>query len=202
MGTARRLRIGVATMAGLAAVAPAGAQFSDRYNFLKAVRDADGTKALEFLNRPGTPELDSRDSSTGETALHIVVRRHDQTWLGALLARGARTELRDNDGDTPLLAAAKLSDADSARTLLGYKASVNATDNQGQTPLIVAVQHRDLPTVRVLLAAGANPALADRIAGKTALDYAAEDPRGAPVLRLLQDAKPAAAKPIAGPVRH
>lgn len=201
MGLSGAFRTGLAVALVMAAM-PAPAQFSDRYTFLKAVRDADGAKAMTVLQKPGSPDLDSRDPATGETALHIVVRRHDQTWLTALLARGAKTELRDNGGDTPLMAAAKLSDADSLRTLLSYNANANATDTQGQTALIVAVQRRDMASIRLLLAGGADPRLADRVAGRTAKDYAAEDSRGAAVLRLLEDAKPKAPPVISGPVRR
>ena len=201
MGISGAFRTGLA-LALVTAAVPASAQFSDRYNFLKAVRDADGAKAMEVLQKPGSPDLDSRDGATGETALHIVVRRHDQTWLTTLLARGAKTELRDNGGDTPLMAAAKLSDAESLRTLLSYNANPNATDTQGQTPLIVAVQRRDMPSIRLLLASGADPAIADRVAGRTAKDYAAEDARGTAVLRLLEEAKPKSSAAVSGPVRH
>ena len=201
MGVTGVFRIGAVLALALAAV-PAQAQFSDRYNFLKAVRDADGAKTQEYLNRPGTPELDSRDSSTGETALHIVVKRHDLTWLGVLLGHGARTEIRDNQGETPLLAAARLSDNDAMRLLLQRGANVNAADSQGATPLVIAVQHRDLVGVRTLLASGADPRIPDHLAGKSARDYAAEDTRsGTALLKLLDEAKPKGPAVIAGPVR-
>lgn len=202
MGTGRRF-FTMAACAALAGVAvPARAQFSDSYTFLKAVRDADPTKTMEYLDKPGAPALNSRDPSTGETALHIVVKRHDQTWLNVLLARGARTEDRDRDGRTPLLLAALLSDPASTRQLLEYSANPNGTDSQGETPLIVATQHHDIATVRLLLAAGADPKIADTIAGKSARDYAAEDARGTAILHLLDEAKPKAAKVVSGPVRH
>lgn len=204
MGMGRAVRTGILGLAlAGAAAAPALAQFSDSYNFLKAVRDADGAKTQAFLDKPGSPALDSRDGSTGETALHIVVKRHDQAWLAVLLARGARTEIRDKAGDTPLMTAALLSDAASVQLLLQRGAQPDAADGQGETPLIIAVQRRDLPTIRLLLAAGANPKLADHIAGKSAHDYAAEDTRGTAVLRLLDEAKPRPpAAAIAGPVRR
>jgi len=201
MGMSGRVRMGLLAALVAAGAMPAAAQYSDRFTFLKAVRENDGAKAMEILKKPGSPDLNSRDPSTGETALHIVVRRHDPTWLGFLLARGANPQLRDNGGDTPLLAATKLSDAAAVQTLLEYRGGVNATDNQGQTPLIVAVQHRDLPILRLLLGNGADVGLADRIAGKTAKDYAADDPRGGPVMKLLETAKPQPVRQVSGPVR-
>jgi ankyrin repeat protein len=176
----------------------ASAQFSDSYNFLKAVRDRDGSKATDLLSKPGTVIIDTRDISTGETALHIVVKRRDATWLAFLLARGAKADIRDRDGNTPLISATQIGFVEAADMLLKRRAQVDATNGQGETALILAVQQRDLAMVRLLLAAGANPARTDRAAGMSALDYARRDTRAAVILKLLEDTKPA--KPVAGPM--
>lgn len=202
MGSVRGISrtMAAAAFAALALAAPAFAQFSDSYNFIKAVRDADGAKAMEFLNKPGAPALNTRDPSNGETALHIVVKRHDTTWLTYLLSLGAQTELKDRDGNTPLMTAALLSDPDSARVLLQYGAKVNTTNSRGETPLIIAVQRRDLTSVRTLIANGADPKITDHVTGKNARDYASEDPRGSATMKVLDEAKP---KPVTvmGPVK-
>ena len=176
----------------------ASAQFSDSYNFLKAVRDRDGSKATDLLSKPGTVIVDTRDVSTGETALHIVVKRRDATWLAFLLARGAKPDIRDRDGNTPLIAATQIGFVEAADMLLKRRAQVDATNGQGETALILAVQQRDLAMVRLLLASGANPARTDRAAGMSALDYARRDTRAAVILKLLEETKPA--KPAAGPM--
>jgi ankyrin repeat protein len=190
--------------AGLMTAAPVLAQFSDSYSFLKAVRDGDAAETQKYLDKPGAPAINSRDPANGETVLHILVRRHDTGWLPVMLQRGAQVDARDNNGDTPLITAATLSDPETARLLIQYGANVNAADTQGETPLIVAVQHRDLPTIRLLMTSGANPKLADRLAGKSARDYAAEDTRGGGVvLKLLEEAKPRAGSAnVAGPMPH
>ena len=176
----------------------ASAQFSDSYNFLKAVRERDGSKATDLLSKPGTVIIDTRDVSTGETALHIVVKRRDATWLAFLLARGAKPDIRDEDGNTPLIAATQIGFVEAADMLLKRRALVDATNGQGETALILAVQQRDLAMVRLLLASGANPARTDRAAGMSALDYARRDTRAAVILKLLEETKPA--KPAAGPM--
>ena len=56
------------------AVTPAMAQFSDSYNFLKAVRDRKGEDAEKFLAAPGSVIINTRDNSTGETALQTLER--------------------------------------------------------------------------------------------------------------------------------
>lgn len=202
MGIAATFRMGAAAILAAMAAGPALAQFSDSYSFLKAVRDGDPTETQKYLDKPGAPALNSRDPATGETALHILVKRHDTSWLPVMLARGAQTEIRDNNGDTPLMMAATLSDPEAIRLLLDYHANVNTADGQGETPIIVAVQHRDLPTIRLLMASGADPRRADHITGKSARDYAQEDSRGgATILKMLDQAKPAAGSAtVAGPV--
>ena len=203
MGVRRRFAMIAASAIGLALAAPSIAQFSDSFSFLKAVKDRDGDKAMPFLNKPGAPVLNTRDPNTGETALHIVTRGHDMTWLGFLLGRGASTEIKDRQGMTPLLVAAQTGDADATRLLISAGANVNAVDNSGETPLIFAVRNRDLVTGRMMVTAGASPDRQDTIAGKSARDYATEDRRGAAMLKMLDEAKPTKANSakIAGPVR-
>jgi ankyrin repeat protein len=184
----------------LACATPAMAQFSDSYNFLKAVRESDGDKAMELLNKPGAPVLNTRDPSTGETALHISVKSHQANWVGFLLNKGANTDIRDRDGNTALHDSALFGDPTAMNYLIGMKAKVNVTNNRGETPLVLAVHRRDPVLVQQLMDAGADPKIADTIAGKSALDYAKEDPRGSAVLKLMQEAKPAAKKAVSGPV--
>jgi ankyrin repeat protein len=184
----------------LACAAPAMAQFSDSYNFLKAVREANGDEAMKYLNKPGAPVLNTRDPSTGETALHISVKAHQDNWVGFLLNKGANTDVKDREGNTALHYAALYGDTTAAGYLIGMHAKIDATNNSGETPLILAVHRRDPVIVQQLIEAGADPKIADTIAGKSALDYARGDSRGAAVLKLLQDVKPTEKKKVAGPV--
>lgn len=203
MGASRRLvtSLGLALVAGGLGV-PAAAQFSDGYSFLKAVRDRDGAKATEYLDKPGHPALETHDPSTGETALHIVVRRHDQTWLAFLLGRGAQIDARDRGGNTPLLVAAQTGDPAAVQLLLQAGAGVNTANDQGETPLIYAVQRRDLEMARQLVAAGADPKRRDNLSGKSAADYAAEDRRASAIAKVLTDAHPKALPAnVSGPTR-
>ncbi|HMI18936.1 MAG TPA: ankyrin repeat domain-containing protein [Sphingomonas sp.] len=184
----------------LACAVPAAAQFSDSYNFLKAVRDSDGDKAMEFLSKPGAPVLNTRDPATGETALHISVKAHNDNWVGFLLNKGANVEIRDRDGNTALHDAALFADPTAMAYLIALNAKVNATNNRGETPLILAVQRRDLGLARQLIDAGADPKIADTVAGKSAIDYAKDDARGAAMVKLLQEGKTVEKKVVSGPV--
>jgi ankyrin repeat protein len=180
---------------------PAAAQFSDSYNFLKAVRERDSAKVTEIVSNPSSTAINARESGTGEGALHILVRGRDLAWLDFLLARGARPELQDNQGNTPLIVAAQIGWVEGAEALIGRRANVNTPNSRGETPLIFAVQRRDAAMVRMLMSRGADPNRTDSVAGYSALDYARRDGRSAMILRLLQ-APRQPARPVAGPTRQ
>jgi len=188
-------------VAALVAPTAVQAQFSESFNFLKAVKDRDGNKVTEFLNKPGSGAVivNTRDGSTGETALHIVTAGRDATWLGFLLARGATPDIRDGRGNTALFIATQLGWVEGIQTLLARRAGVDVTNASGETPLIRAVQNRDLASVRLLLAAGANPNKPDNAAGLSAKEYAARDTRASAILKEINEAKPVAVKPVQGP---
>ncbi|QUT06103.1 ankyrin repeat domain-containing protein [Sphingobium phenoxybenzoativorans] len=195
------IRAAGAALAALMLTVPsiAPAQFSDSYNFLKAVKDRDGDKATTALNKPGTTIVNTRDVTTGETALHIVIARRDTTWLGFLLGKGANPNLADNRGETPLLSAVQLRFIDGVRYLLGNGAQVDKPNDNGETALIRAVQLRDVAMTRLLVSLGANPEKRDSIAGMSARDYATRDGRTPGLIQALDEAKPA--KATSGPVQ-
>ncbi len=170
----------------------ASAQFSAGYTFLKSVRDRDGQKVTDAIAKPGSGAIiiDTRDPATGESALHIVTRGRDTVWLNFLLVKGARPDVRNTAGETPLMIAAQIGWAEGISLLLEKRASVDLANAAGETPLIRAVQNRDVGTVRLLLMAGANPAKRDIGSGLSARDYAVRDPRGALILRTIDEARP------------
>lgn len=188
----------------LAIMAPvaAQAQFSENYTFLKAVKDADGQKVTDLIQKPGSTLINSRDVTTGETALHLTVNRRDNTWLTFLLSKGANPNLTDNDGNTPLMDAVQARFEEGARTLLTFDAQVDKANGSGETPLIRAVQLRDVSLVRLLVAQGANADKRDTIAGMSARDYAQRDSRTPGLIDALSAAKTQAAPkgPVQGPV--
>jgi ankyrin repeat protein len=194
-----KLKLGLAAALSLGmAAAPAAAQkFSDSYTFLKSVKERDGAEVERLLASPSSTVINTRESSTGESALHIVARGRDLTWLTFLLGKGARPDVQDKNGITPLAVAAQLGWVEGAEMLLRRQAAVDLPNNRGETPLILAVQKRDAAMVRLLLGKGANPKRTDSAAGYSALDYARRDPRAATVLKMLETAKPARA--AAGP---
>lgn len=192
----RLIMVGVT--AAMLAPSPAVAQFSDSYNFLKAVRERDGAEAQKLLNDETSRVINTRDITTGETALMIVVQRRDLAWVRFLLGKGANPATADRQGMTPLLHATLLGFTEGAELLLEKGAQVDQANSRGETPLILAVQRRDTAMVRMLIGRKANPDKADHIAGMSARDYARRDDRTGTMLALL-DAKAGPDKPL-GPV--
>lgn len=193
-----RLKLAAMVMAiAFAVIVPsvAHAQFSESYNFLKAVRERDGNKATDIVSKPGSGSIivNTRDDKNGETALHIVTKGRDLGWMNFLLARGAKPDMRDNIGNSALMITAQVGFVEGAQLLLKNGATVDLANGSGETALIRAVQLRNGPMVQLLMNAGANPARADTIAGLSARDYAKRDVRAVAILKILTETK--AAKP-------
>lgn len=189
LAAVKALAIGV--IMSLALAGPAAAQFSDSYNFLKAVRDRDVNAAIEMADKPGTTVVNTRDSDTGEAAVHIVTRRADLGWLGLLYQKGANLNMKDREGNTPLILATISRWSEGASTLIRLKAQVNAQNRLGETALLKAVQARDLGLTKALIDAGANPDIADN-SGTSPRIAAENDARAVAIAKLFKDipAKP------------
>lgn len=185
----------------LAAAHPAAAQLkgSPGYEFLDAVKDDKGTEVDKILAKPGSRIINTQDVTTGETALHIVVKRNDSKYVTYLLARGADPNLKDRAGNTPLLVAIDRGFAGLVPILLKGKANANFIGEGGQTPLIKAVLRRDEDMIRLLLDAGADPDRKDYLAGKSAREYANVDARSASLAKLFKDVPVKTRRAVSGP---
>ncbi|AQR74655.1 ankyrin repeat domain-containing protein [Sphingomonas sp. LM7] len=191
----RVFRVAAAAALALTAFPAAAQQFSDGYEFLKAVRDTDGTKVNKFLLDRSLRIVNTKDKGTGEGALHIVARRSDALYLRALLqADDVNPNLQDNRGNTALLLAIDQNWIEGVGILVKYRANVNLANNAGVTPLIRAVQMHNAELVRQLLDAKADPDRADFGSGKSARDYAREGTRWPNIAKLLAEAPKAGAK--------
>lgn len=155
----------------LLSAAPASAQYSPGFKFLEAVKKKDGDAVMQALKSPGSTIINSRDITTGETALHIVTQRRDLVWMQFLLGQGANPNIADVRGVTPLVLATQLGFLEGAETLIGKGARVDVPNATGETPLIAAVHRNDIPILRLLLKSGADPDRADS-SGRSARDYA------------------------------
>lgn len=200
----RAIRAALVPMAaaGLLIAAPAAAQLSEGYKFLDAVKKKEGEKVEQAL-ADSSQIVNTRDVTTGETALHLVTQRRDLTWLQYLVAKGANVNLADSHGRIPLQLAVNLGWREGAQYLIGKGSRTDYSNDAGETPLITAVHRRDAELMKALLQAGADPDRADN-SGRSARDYARLDANGANLLSTIQTyAKKGAAKaakPVYGPV--
>jgi len=192
---------GFVAAAMIVTAAPAVAQLgqSDSYQFLQAIRESKGDEVTKLLDKPGTVIINTRDRQTGESALHIVAKRGDTTYVNYLLARGADPNAKDGQGNTPLLVAVNSGASGVIDLLVRGGANVNLGNGSGETPLIRAVQRRDLSLVRTLLAAGGDPDQPDRIAGLSARDYAHQDTRTPALAKVIDETPKKPRRAVAGP---
>jgi ankyrin repeat protein len=186
----RGLAVLAPLLAATFAAGPAYAQFSESFKFLEAVRKKEGAKVEQAINEPGSTIVNTRDSSTGETALHIVTQRRDLTWMSYLIGKGANVNARDGRGVTPLQIASNLGFVEGLQLLVEAHARIDDSNDAGETPLISAVHRRNVAMMRILLKAGADPDRKDN-SGRSARDYAALDGRDTPVMAAIDSfAKP------------
>ncbi|WP_305098317.1 ankyrin repeat domain-containing protein [Croceibacterium aestuarii] len=171
----RRAGLALSLALGFAlATTPAAAQlYSDGFKFLQAVEKKDRNTVVELFNKNQTI-IDSRNLSTGRTALHIAVERRDLPWIDYLLGLNANPNIADKKGVTPLMLAAQMGYIEGVQLLAQKGAEVDVASSTGETPLMSAVHRRDIGLLRALLAAGADPDRTDN-SGRSARQYAALD---------------------------
>ncbi len=166
MSFARSFVIG---LLALSLSAPAAAQFTQSHKFLDAMRKKDNKAALEAID--AHVDVNTADSVSRETALHIAAAQRRADWIAHLVALGANVNARDLKGQTPLVVAVNANFTAGAEFLIRNGARLEDSNNVGETPLITAVHNRNLELIKLLLKAGADPDRADN-SGRNARDYA------------------------------
>lgn len=184
------LKCAILAIAIGACAVPAAAQNNgyDGAQFVSAIKKGNNDDALKFFQ--GNPSLVNARDMDGLTALIAAIQNRDTQWTAYLLRQGADPNLALRNGETPLMAAARLGLQDVVDWLLSVGAQVNDANKMGETALILAVQQRQTQIVQALLKAGADPDKADSAQGYSARDYAKRDSRTPDLLRLIQAAKP------------
>jgi hypothetical protein len=116
------------------AATPAAAQLagSDGEAFIAAMKNGEGGKAIELIDKAGSTVVNYRGDD-GNTALHIATHNRNGNWVGYLLSKDADPNVGDRNGDTPLILAARLNFPEGAARLLMKKALVDKTNKLGET---------------------------------------------------------------------
>jgi len=162
---------GAAGLAVLAAVlaGPAQAQFSDRYDMLKAIDEQNYEEVRELMAKCRCPNTRNVD---GEPALLLAAQSGSLEITEFILDEGANPNVRSRtSGTTALMVFARRDSVAGVELLLGRGADFDAADATGETALMYAVRGRARRVLPILLGKGANPDLAN-YQGQTAMDIA------------------------------
>ena len=90
-----------------------------------------------------------------EADLWEAVARGDLNTLQRALESGLDSDVRESNGNTPLIVAAMFGQTDLVRLLIENKAALDVQNNDGATALFVAALFGHPDAVKLLLAAGA-----------------------------------------------
>jgi ankyrin repeat protein len=121
-------------------------------------------------------------AAASEAALFEAIRAGEDAAVEQLLKRGADPNARNDEGDTPLMAAALYADSAVLEILIRAGANVNATNEAGANALLRAATFAD--KARLLVEKGADVDARSQL-GNTALILAARKPGNAHTIRLL-----------------
>ena len=127
-----------------------------------------------LLEADAAGDMINAQDSTGNTPLVLASEHGREGAVRALLARGARQELRNSYGGTALHMASSNGHSGVIELLCAAPGvKVDAANNKGRTPLIRACLYGHESAVRALLAQGARQELQGQH-GETALHWAAK----------------------------
>jgi ankyrin repeat protein len=126
----------------------------------------------------------------GDILLHSALKWGSERMVMYLLSKGPWPTMRDGNGETALMCAARCASSKVLRSLLEYTEGqgLNDRSSDGNTALHYAVLHNRPDNVRVLLLAGADPTIVD-VLQRTPRMLAQQDtdcPRSAEVLKVRE----------------
>lgn len=133
--------------------------------------------------------IDSKNSLGNTALMRSLDSPEDEQGTALLLEFGADPNRRSEGGVTPLMSAARHSNAKQVTVLLKGGAEVNAQDDRGNTPLMHAFDSTYTASVKPLIEAGANVNLPNK-AGHTPLMLALGSGDGLDRLLLERGADP------------
>jgi ankyrin repeat protein len=110
----------------------------------------------------------------GTTALHWAAYQLDAALVGELLSHGAKADVQNRYGASPLSEAVKGGNADIVQMLLAAGANVEAANVDGETVLMLAARTGKVEVAKRLIEAGADVNAQEAWRQQTALMWAAE----------------------------
>lgn len=116
------------------------------------------------------PSLANESSPPSRPLLHQAIMLNQLKIVELMLDAGAKLEMTDEHGATPLVASAFWGREEITKSLLKHGAKINAKDKNGATALHEAARCAHPADVKLLLDAGADPMAKDD-RGRTPLDW-------------------------------
>jgi ankyrin repeat protein len=176
--------IGLIGLSGLG-IGEAAAQFSETWEFLKAVK-ADDRRGIRDRQRKGA-NVNAKDGD-GVPAMILAAEQGNLDLMKFILELGVNVDGRtEGRRDTALMRRAEIGDMEAVNFLVSSGANVNLKDRGGETALMKAARARKRRIVVYLISSGADVNETD-FTGRTALQYA-EEARARGIVRLLREAQ-------------
>lgn len=141
-------------------------------------------KPLTFLVREGA-NVNEQDNSRRTPLHNAAMKRYGDDAVPVLLKYGARHDLKDTEGRTPLMIALMAGNTSAAEALMQKPYAALQVDNYGRTLLMAAAESGLAHLISPLIRAGAEITETNPL-GETALDLAIKKKHGTAALQLLQ----------------
>jgi ankyrin repeat protein len=142
---------------------------AEEFRLIDAVKRQDEAGVRLLLKQKVDPEARLAD---GTTALHWAAHRNHLGIAQALLQAGAKVNVVNELGVTPLVLAGETGNGDMVTAFLEAGAKPNVLTVAGESPLMAASRSGSLTAVAALLKHGADPNAVEKTRGQTALMWA------------------------------
>jgi ankyrin repeat protein len=161
---------------------PAELKSTAPVSLLDAVKAGDMAGVQRTLQRHSDPNATEPD---GTTVLHWAVQKDRADIVQALIAAGARVNVKNRWGVTPLALAVTTGNPAITQALLKAGADPRAAVPESGTPLLTAARSGNPETIKALLAAGVKVNETEETSGQTALMWASSEDHVPAVKTLL-----------------
>jgi ankyrin repeat protein len=142
---------------------------AEELRLLDAVKRQDEAGVRLLIKQKADPEARQAD---GTTALHWAAHRNNLGIAQALLHAGAKVNVVNELGVTPLVLAGENGNGDMVTAFLDAGANPNVLTLAGESPLMAAARSGSVTAVTALLKRGADPNAVEKTRGQTALMWA------------------------------
>ena len=127
------------------------------------------------LNNSQRNEGTDRANGTGYSAICSAL---DKKWFRLahqFILEGAGLEIKNEQGDTPLILATKIKEVDIVRALISKNVNVNTLNDKGESALFWAVKGGSVEIAKMLLDAGADKTFTDKFSRNLLIQAITQD---------------------------